>query len=118
MTVGLEAFEDFLAVVQDCGRGVQGNGSVGLDPGILPTAIPIGINLVVDDGGVVGEVVAEAWVRQDGCTLLSRLRGFRKLLAEFDAVGSLSHVSSTVSYLAGRTGPPKGCGSAMDQGSR
>ena len=113
MAVGLEPLEDLLAVVEDrCGR-VKRDGAVGFDPRIVPAAFALGVDAVVDDRGVVGEIVAESRVGQDGCTFFSGLRGCREPLAEFDAMGSLGHGSSTVGCLAYERGSSSDHGSIL-----
>ena len=88
-------------------------GPYGFDARVMPAALAVLVDAVVDDRGVVGEIVAETRVRQDGCTLVSGLRGRRKLLGEFDAMGSLSHGSSTVGCLVRERGSSSDHGSIL-----
>ena len=60
--VGLQALEAGLAIVQDGGRRVQGQGTVGDDPGVVPALL----GGVVHQEHVVGEEVAEAQRRAFG----------------------------------------------------
>ena len=61
VAVGLHPLEGLLRVVQDGGRGVEAERAVGLDPGVVPALV----GRPLDQEHVVGEVVAEAGVRED-----------------------------------------------------
>ena len=65
VAVALDAFEDFLAVVEDSGGGVEGQRAVGVHSCVVPGAAGLVVALPVDGDHVVAEVVAEAGVCED-----------------------------------------------------
>ena len=73
MTIGLDAFEDFLGVVQYRGGGVEAQRAIGADF----MAVPAAIGGPADVCHVVAEVTAEAGIGQDGVAngSIRRLRG-------------------------------------------
>ena len=82
--VGLEAFENFLGVVQH-GRGrIEREIGAGFDPRVVPA---LGL-VVADDRHVIGEDAAEAGVRQLGRAILLGRRVRRRLNVEFHGLVS------------------------------
>ena len=65
VAVALDAFEDFLAVVEDSGGGIEGQRAVGVNSCVVPGAAGLVVTLPVDGDHVVAEVVTEAGVCED-----------------------------------------------------
>ena len=65
VTVALDAFEDFLAVVEHGCCGVEDERAVGANSCVVPGATGLVVAFPVDGDHVVGEVVTEAGVCKD-----------------------------------------------------
>ena len=68
MAVGLQPLEDLLGVVQHGGSGIEGDGPVWLNSSSMPSTFLAPAN--VDH--MVGEMVAESRIGQNGGVLLLR----------------------------------------------
>ena len=65
MAVALDAFEDFLTVVEHGCCGVEDERAVGVNSCVVPGAAGLVVTLPVDGDHVVAEVVTEAGVCED-----------------------------------------------------
>ena len=65
VAVALDAFEDFLAVVEHGCCGVEDERAVGVNSCVVPGAAGLVVTLPVDGDHVVAEVVTEAGVCED-----------------------------------------------------